>query len=144
MSQRTMTEKLGLKPGMRALILNAPSGYINTLGQLPAEVMVEETPTEGTQYDFVQAFVYSKADADRLASNAVAALKPNGLLWLAYPKKTGSIKTDITRDVGWETIVGMGWGGVTQIAIDKTWSALRFRPEAHVERKGKTHLPPQR
>lgn len=42
-----------------------------------------------------------------------------GALWFAYPKRTGSIKTDITRDVGWGALYDLHYCPVTQIAIDE-------------------------
>ena len=39
---------------------------------------------------------------------AIESVKPGGLLWFSYPKKSSAIKTDIARDVGWETVAGAG------------------------------------
>src|SRR5206468_11401198 len=49
-------------------------------------------------FDIVQAFVYTKAEVNKLAQQAVQALKQGGMLWFSYPKKTSKIKTDISRD----------------------------------------------
>ncbi len=54
-------------------------------------------------------------------------LSNDALFWIAYPKSLGSIKSDITRDKGWEPVKNAGYAPVTQIAIDDDWSALRFR-----------------
>lgn len=56
-------------------------------------------------------------------------------MWVAYPKTTSGVATDLTRDVGWATMNEAGWGVVSQVAVDATWSALRFKPEAEVQRK---------
>jgi hypothetical protein len=77
-------------------------------------------------------FVANKAELGRLAPVALAALRPGGLLWIAYPKKSAKTGADITRDEGWDVIVAAGLRPVTQIAIDDMWSALRFRPVAEV------------
>ncbi len=50
-------------------------------------------------------------------------------------KKSAKMKTDLTRDVGWETVAKAGWQAVSQISVDDTWSALRFRPAAEVGRR---------
>ena len=50
-------------------------------------------------------------------------------------KKTGAIASDLSRDVVWKRMTGTGLRPVTQIAIDETWSALRFRPEEMVKSK---------
>ena len=49
------------------------------------------------------------------------------VLWIAYPK-AGKLDTDLNRDVLWKLLDGNGIRPVRQIAIDDTWSAMRFRP----------------
>lgn len=90
------------------------------------------TAPEGT-YDFVQAFVKSKAELDRLATIAIKVAKPGALVWITYPKKSGAIKTDITRDSGWDPVFAVGWLGVALVAIDTTWSAFCIRPAGEVK-----------
>lgn len=141
MAERTLVQKLGIKPGFTLLILNAPEGYLERLSLLPDGVTVHTEGAEG--FDFVQLFVFHKADIDEKAAFAAKALKPGGLLWYSYPKKTGQIKTDISRDTGWQAVSDMGLDGVTQISIDETWSALRFRPAEEIVYTGK-RKPPQR
>lgn len=123
-----VAKKLGIKTGQKILILNAPDGYLQALEPLPEKAEVQ-TVADGT-CDFLQIFCYDKADVDRYAPVTVQALKPDGLLWMTYPKKSAKIKTDITRDVGWEAMLAVGLQVVSLVAIDETWSALRFRPIA--------------
>jgi hypothetical protein len=123
-----ITKKLGMKPGQKVLLLNAPDGYARAWEPLPAGAEVK-TVAEGN-FDFIQVFCYEKADVDRYAPTVLRALTPNGLLWLTYPKKSAKMKSDISRDVGWEAMLAAGMQGVSLIAIDETWSALRFRPAA--------------
>jgi hypothetical protein len=56
----------------------------------------------------------------------------DGLLWMCYPKQTGKIKSDLNRDSLWRLMQPTGFSPVTQIAVDETWSALRFRPAEKV------------
>jgi hypothetical protein len=64
---------------------------------------------------------------------ALQALRPGGVFWVSYPKRSSQVKTDLTRDAGWETLWSAGMRAVSQIAIDETWSALRFRPKSESE-----------
>lgn len=130
MPDSPLAKKLPVKPGYRVLLLNAPANYRALLGDLPSGSTVEENSSG--QYDLVQAFVKSKAEAEALWPVAVAAVRPGGILWMSYPKKTSAIKTDINRDSGWESLKAAGWDTVAAIAIDDTWSALRFRPLAEI------------
>ncbi|HEX6608953.1 MAG TPA: hypothetical protein VF276_18780, partial [Chloroflexia bacterium] len=110
MADSALTKKLGLKPGRRALILNAPDGYRALLDPLPQGVDLTTTP-DGT-FDFVQLFAKNKADLAEYAPAAMAAVNPGGMLWISFPKKTSKIQTDISRDTGWDVIQQAGWQGV--------------------------------
>ena len=126
MADSSLVKKLGLKPGRRALILNAPDGYRELLDPLPEGVDLTTTP-DGA-FDFVQLFAKNKADLSEYAPAAMAAVKPGGMLWISFPKKTSKIQTDISRDTGWDVIQHAGWQGIFLIAVDDVWSAMRFRP----------------
>ena len=49
------------------------------------------------------------------------------VLWVAYPKKTSALASDLDRDHGWEPMTAAGFDPVSQVAIDDTWSALRWK-----------------
>ena len=133
MAEKTLAQKLSLKPGYRAVILNAPEGYLKGLQPLPERVSIVEE-VRGV-YDFVQVFVRSRKDIETQALDAIAALQPGGVLWFTYPKKSSGIKTDVTRDFGWETVYGADYGPVSNVSLDDTWSCLRFKPEKTIDRK---------
>jgi hypothetical protein len=126
MAGTPLTKKLGMKPGQRIAILNAPEGYRDELVILPADIELT-TALDGT-FDMVHLFVRERAELDQYALQAIQALKPGGLLWISYPKQSARLPTDITRDSGWDVLSRVGWGPVTQISIDEVWSALRFKP----------------
>ncbi|HSR31169.1 MAG TPA: hypothetical protein VLY63_11445, partial [Anaerolineae bacterium] len=75
------------------------------------------------------------AELERLGLVGIDAVVHDGLLWISYPKKSSKVTTDLTRDVGWDVVAEAGLRPVTQVSINDTWSALRFRP---VERVGKS------
>jgi len=135
MVESTLARKLGIKPGYKLLIMNAPEGYMGMLGPLPegAEALTRlPAGAEGT-FDLVHVFSHNRADVDRQAAEALRALKPGGLLWFSYPKGSSKVKTDITRDTGWESVTGAGMEIVAQVSIDDTWSAGRFRPSSDIK-----------
>ncbi len=125
MAETTLVKKLLMKPGYRMLVVNAPQGYRERLNPLPEGAAIE-TDMNGT-YDWLLAFFKDRAEVDRLTPDLLKAAKPDGLVWFAYPKKSKT-KTDISRDEGWETVHQLGWEGVTLIAVDDVWSAMRYRP----------------
>ena len=123
-SQKPILEKLLLKPGYRAVVLNVPASYQPFLADVPPGVELVDA-LEG-QFDFIHYFVKEKADLQREGPRLRAALKPKGLLWLSYPKGK-ALGTDLNCDVAAAMLHEMGLQGVAQVAIDDTWSALRFK-----------------
>jgi hypothetical protein len=123
---------------MRALLLGAPTDYAAGLAEVVSDVDLESTdgdgPIEAESFDLVQLFCPTRADLERLGEAAVAAVRPGGRLWVAYPKGGSGVTTDLNRDVHWGPLADAGWRPVTQVAIDAVWSALRFRPEDEVGR----------
>jgi hypothetical protein len=122
-----LVKKLRLKEGARAAVINAPAGYLADFGPLPDGV--ELATVLADRYDFVQVFVHDRAEADRLTPEAARHLKDDALFWVSYPKLSSKLKTDVTRDTGWDALHALGYQGVALVAVDKTWSAMRFRPE---------------
>jgi hypothetical protein len=126
MTDNPLVKKLQLKPGLRALFLNVPASYVESLGPLSEEVALVDGPP-GT-LDFVQLFVRDSGELAAFAPAALAAIKRDGVFWISYPKKSSGIVSDLTRDEGWAPIYAAGLRPVTQIAVDEIWSAVRWRP----------------
>ncbi len=126
MPESSLAQKMKLRPGLRAAILNAPDGYVKQLGRLPAGVELVDK-LQG-KLDWVQVFVTNKAELDRLAPKAVRVLKPESLLWISFPKGTSKIQTDLTRDKGWEAVQQADLKWVNLISVNETWSAFAVRP----------------
>lgn len=132
MAQSSLSKKLLIKPGYNVALLNAPADYIALLGELPDGVTLTQQLVG--QYDLVHLFAHTKDQADQLGPAAIKAVKPGGLLWISYRKQVpkGEVRT-LHRDVGWEMVYQAGWEGVSLIAIDDVWAALRFRPSGAIK-----------
>ena len=130
MTSSDLAKKLRIQPAQRALFINPPEGYLETLDPLPEDVRVERET--GQDLDFVQLFVKNNTELENLGGSAVAAVKYDGLLWVSYPKKSSHLSSDISRDTVWKIMEQWDVRPVTQISIDETWSALRFRPPEKV------------
>lgn len=133
MPENKLHKKLRLQPHQRGLILNAPEGYMTTLGELPEDFILLTDPEPDC--DFVHVFAKNSAELAEWGEKAVASVKYDGILWMSYPKKSGKIKSDLSRDSSWGWAEPFGLRPVTQISIDETWSALRFRPAEAVKSK---------
>lgn len=123
-STRTLVDKLGIKPGQRLIIFDAPGGYHKVLGALP-EGVVQAESLRG-EFDFIHAFNTSRAVFEQQFPRLKTHLAKTGLLWVSWPKGKSKIATDlnetIIRDVG----LTSGLVDVKVAAIDDDWSGLKF------------------
>lgn len=139
---KTLAERLYLKAGMHVLILDSTEVGGEAL-LAPSLTGVSRDPAADGKYDVVISFVTDQLSANAIIPTALAAARRDSLVWFCYPKGTSKIKTDINRDRGWALLHEAGWGPVGQAAVDDTWPASRFRPEADVKRKaGSVVAPP--
>jgi len=123
-SQRSLVDKLGIKPGTRIAILNAPRGYRATLGKLPAGVTVAVNPRG--QLPFIQFFAVSRSVLESRFPALLRALEPAGALWVSWPKKASGVPTDLTEDVVREIALPTGLVDVKVAAVDDVWSGLKL------------------
>jgi hypothetical protein len=108
------------------------AGQRAALGDALDEVTLVTEPEEAL--DFAIFFALNSEVLTATAPEIVAELVPDGLFWIAYPKRSSGVKTDLSRDVFWEILKVHGYRPVTQVYIDPVWTAMRFR---HVDLIGK-------
>ena len=128
-----LAKKLRLAPNHHVAVINAPPGYLAQLAPAPADLFTALRPS--TLYDVVQLFVNNADELRALGPSAVKAVKPDGLLWIAYPK--GGVTRGATdlpatpwwtrRDVLGELTDETGYKPVAFVKIDEDWTALRFK-----------------
>ena len=68
-----------------------------------------------------------ESELARIIPAVLRALKPDGLLWVSYPKGAKE-NTDLSRDVLRDSMKEFKVNAVSLVSVDDTWSALRFRP----------------
>jgi hypothetical protein len=115
-----LAKKLHLKPGMRVAVVNAPDG----LWFAAPGVTVEKSLKR--DLDLVMLFTTTQKDLKAQWPKALASVKQDGALWVAYPKKTSGIQTDLGMGE-WEATKGGDWNPVAMIGIDDSWSSVRFK-----------------
>lgn len=115
---RTVSEKMGVKAGSRAYLLNAPPGSID----LPALALSAALDGE---FAYIHLFVRTRAEMDGTFPRLKAHLAPGGMLWVSWPKgrKLGS---DLTLPKVIEIGYNHGLVESTCLSIDATWSGLKF------------------
>ena len=124
MPESALARKMKRKPEARAAILQAPAGY-------EAAAFAGMPPAAGSltgTFDWIQLFVRNEAELKKLAPGTARALKPDGMLWISFPKGSSKTQTDLTRDKGWDSLEQLDLRRITLISINETWSAFAFRP----------------
>jgi hypothetical protein len=113
-----LATKLNLKPGMKVRVVGRPRDV-----DLPGL-----DPTTSAAARAVLLFVRTAAELDRTGAGFVRAAREDRIAWVAYPK-AGQRGTDLDRDRLAERLRAReGIDPVRQVALDDTWSAMRFRP----------------
>jgi hypothetical protein len=118
----TVAAKLQIRADQSVCVLGLPDG-------VDLDLPPDTPGAEAAAADVVIAFAARLADLDGAARPAVEAARRDALAWIAYPKAR-ALGTDLTRDVLAAAALARGVQPVRQIAIDDTWSALRFRPHS--------------
>ena len=122
-SGKPLIQKLGLKEGQILKPVGAPEGHADWIEPLPPGAVVD--PAAG-KADLVHLFVRDRADLERGAAPALAAVRPGGMLWVSWPKKSSPLFRDLTEDGLREVLLPTGWVDVKVCAVSADWSGLKF------------------
>jgi hypothetical protein len=143
-----LVKKLGIKDGFRVALVDAPPSFLQLLDPLPTGVVARplrppvskgrsassgatssgatSSSEAGPVADLVVAFFTERAAITESWASLTGAVGPLGTIWVAWPKKTSGVVSDITEDVFRDELLATGWVDVKVCAIDATWSALKF------------------
>ncbi len=129
-SKRPLTAKLGVKAGMRVVLLHAPADYQELLAPLPeAVVLVSGTSVHALGeggLDFIQYFTTERGALSADFAMLKAALSPAGMLWISWPKRASKVATDLDENIVRAIGLDHGLVDVKVAAIDLVWSGLKF------------------
>ncbi len=123
-SRRPLVAKLGIKPGTRIAVVNAPRGYGATLGKLPKGVRLVRA-ARGT-LPFIQFFTKRTSELEAQLGALKEALSPDGALWISWPKGASNVPTDVNENVVRAIALAHGLVDVKVAAVDETWSGLKL------------------
>jgi hypothetical protein len=119
-----LAKKLGIKEGHRIALASAPDGFPELLGDLPDGVSVRSRVTG--PLDVIVFFTESRAELERRLPALRRAMDPAAGLWIAWPKRSSGVETDMTEDVARELGLANRLVDNKVCAIDETWSGLRL------------------
>jgi hypothetical protein len=114
-----LLKKLGIKEGHRVLLMNPPR-------QLAEELRDFAEAKPKPPLDFVLLFATSMAECQADFARAAKLIVPDGMIWIAWPKKTSGIKTDLTENAIRDHALKTKFVDVKVCAIDDTWSGLKL------------------
>jgi hypothetical protein len=112
-----LAQKLGVKPGMRAVAIGAPDSF-----GLDGVAAVARVPRSA---DLIVFFTDARARLERSVDALGRAVHPAGSIWVAWPKRASKVPTDMTEDVVRAVVLPRGLVDVKVCAIDDTWSGLK-------------------
>jgi hypothetical protein len=128
MSLPTVCEKLQIRDEKNILVQGLPSSIEKQFSKLNFSKSV--TPLLRTRkIDFALVFAVSKKQLDDILCDVVPALHIQAKLWIAYPKPTSKIASDLSRDPSWEVPARHGFEGIGEVPLDSVWSAIRFQKQ---------------
>ena len=126
MSSQPLLEKLHLKDEKNLLIQGLPSSIEKQFIKLSFSKNL--TPLlKSRKIDFALVFAVSQQQLKCILADVIPHLHETAKLWVAYPKLTSKIASDLSRDASWDFIGDHGFEGVSAVALDNSWTALRFK-----------------
>jgi hypothetical protein len=126
MSNQSLFEKLQLKDEKNLLIQGIPSSIEKQFAKLTYAKNV--TPLlKSKKVEFALVFALSQQQLNNVLKEVFPALSAETKLWVAYPKTSSKIVSDLNRDCSWDLLIKNGYESVRQVAVDNVWSAIRFK-----------------
>lgn len=124
MSQNLL-DKLQLKEEKNVLIQGLPSSIEKQFVKLAFSKNV--TPLLKTRkIDFALVFAVNENQLTGIMKDVIPALQEEGKFWIAYPKSSSKIATNLNRQCSWDCVRNAGFEGAGEVALDHVWTAMRF------------------
>lgn len=119
-----LPKKLGIKENLRIGLINAPQSFVGQLGKLPSNTQILSSLK--APLDLVVLFVDRETMLAKRFPLVAEKLSADGMIWVAWPKKSSGVKTDLIFDNVQRIGLDCGLVDVKICAIDDTWSGLKF------------------
>lgn len=117
-SGKTLEQKLGVRPGMRGCLVNAPGEIVSPWS---GQILATEDDLE-----FVMIFSHLKADLEQEILRFRPILRSNGMIWVAWPKRQSKVATDIVEQSIRDIALPVGLVDIKVCAVSDVWSGLKL------------------
>jgi hypothetical protein len=119
-----LPKKLGVKPNQRIALVNAPNDFAKVLGRLPEDAAIVKR-LKGP-LDLILLFVDREQTLAKQFPILANKLQSNGMIWVAWPKKSSGVATDLVFEKVQRIGLDCGLVDVKICAVDEVWSGLKF------------------
>jgi hypothetical protein len=119
-----LAKKLGIAEGTRVAVRGAPKNYVRFFDPVPSGVVFENKVSSLT--DIVHVFADRRAALKKQLETLRKIIKPDGVVWVSWPKKASGIATDITEDTIREVALPLGFVDIKVCAVSEVWSGLKL------------------
>lgn len=125
MSQ-SLCEKLQLTDEKNVLIQGLPSTIEKQFNKLSFSKNVTQL-LRIRKIDFALVFALNQKQLVDILTDVVPALHPNAKLWVAFPKASSKIVSDLNRCCTWSFLTNHGFESGEDVILDYVWVALNFK-----------------
>jgi hypothetical protein len=123
-SSTPLAKKLGIKDGFHINLINPPAYYLSLFTDLPPNLLFGDQG--GVKIDFIHFFTKSKTEYIEVLPSLKQQIKPNGIIWVSWPKKASKVPTDITEDIIRNYAIEIALVDIKVCAVDEKWSGLKL------------------
>jgi hypothetical protein len=123
-SKTPLAKKLGIVANSRVVAKHAPRDYAQWLAPMPAGAGFDAVVSQAT--DIVHVFVDRTAALDAELKALRTSIRPDGVVWVSWPKKAAKVPTDITEDTIRALALPLGFVDVKVCAVSEVWSGLKL------------------
>jgi hypothetical protein len=119
-----LAKKLGIKSGFTVCVVDAPGYYLSLFDDMPTGI--DFTNDINIPKDLIHFFVKEKQTFLNLLPKLKDEIKPNGSIWVSWPKKASKVITDITEDTIRNYALSINLVDIKVCAVDEIWSGLKL------------------
>ena len=124
-SGKPLVEKLGIKENMILHLINLPSkNFIKDWGTFPKNIQILDKPKPGL--DMIHFFTISLKEFQQKLPKLMGQIKPTGMIWISWPKKTSKIPSDMNENLIRDFALSLGLVDIKVCAVDEVWSGLKL------------------
>lgn len=128
---QTVFEKLQYAEEKNLLIQGLPSSIEKQFSKL--SFAKNMTPLlRSRKLDFALVFAVNENQLNGILTDVMPSLKDNTKFWVAHPKTTSKIVTDLNRERSWNKLTQEGYSGIDKVELDHVWTATRFERDLEV------------